>query len=525
MPIYTVQGPDGKTYDIEGPEGATADQIGSFIQSQAKPARSWAGVAGEAVKNLPESAGNFATGLYQAVRHPIDTAGGLWDAAAGGLRNALPQSFVSAVEDGSPHPSAVRASNTVDAIKQFYKDRYSSIEGVKNTLATDPVGAASDLSTLLTGGAMLSAKVPGLSAALQRGANLTNPLSVVAPAARLVGNAGKNVLGLTTGAGAEAVEQAAKSGYGGNSAFWENMTGNAPMTDVLDNARSAVQEMGKQKSAAYRQGMSSVSADKTVLDFAGIDKAIKSAEGMARFKGEVKNTRAAQAIDDISAEVSRWKSLDPSEFHTPEGLDALKQKVGGILESIPYEEKTARAAAKSAYGAIKEEISKQAPAYAKTMKSYSDASELISEIERALSLKETASADTAMRKLQSLMRNNANTNYGNRLSLAKTLEEQGGRDLMPALAGQAMNSWIGRGLIGQGGNLGTIGAALATQNPAVAMALPLQSPRTVGATLYGGGRAAGLLGDALGGVGVTPQKALTAGLLVEQLERQRPTSR
>lgn len=36
MPIYTVQGPDGRTYDIEGPQGATADQLGSFIQSQAR---------------------------------------------------------------------------------------------------------------------------------------------------------------------------------------------------------------------------------------------------------------------------------------------------------------------------------------------------------------------------------------------------------------------------------------------------------------------------------------------------------
>lgn len=38
MPIYTLQGPDGKTYTIEGPEGATAEQLGSFVTSQAKQA-------------------------------------------------------------------------------------------------------------------------------------------------------------------------------------------------------------------------------------------------------------------------------------------------------------------------------------------------------------------------------------------------------------------------------------------------------------------------------------------------------
>ena len=35
MPVYTVQGPDGKTYDIEGPEGASVDDLASVIQSNA----------------------------------------------------------------------------------------------------------------------------------------------------------------------------------------------------------------------------------------------------------------------------------------------------------------------------------------------------------------------------------------------------------------------------------------------------------------------------------------------------------
>lgn len=45
MPIYTVQGPDGKTYEIEGPDGATAEQLGSVISAQGaqpqKPAPSF----------------------------------------------------------------------------------------------------------------------------------------------------------------------------------------------------------------------------------------------------------------------------------------------------------------------------------------------------------------------------------------------------------------------------------------------------------------------------------------------------
>jgi len=37
MPIYTVQGPDGKTYEIEGPAGATAEQLAQVITGASKP--------------------------------------------------------------------------------------------------------------------------------------------------------------------------------------------------------------------------------------------------------------------------------------------------------------------------------------------------------------------------------------------------------------------------------------------------------------------------------------------------------
>jgi len=32
MPIYSVQGPDGRIYDVEGPAGASEDQILAFVQ-------------------------------------------------------------------------------------------------------------------------------------------------------------------------------------------------------------------------------------------------------------------------------------------------------------------------------------------------------------------------------------------------------------------------------------------------------------------------------------------------------------
>jgi hypothetical protein len=299
----------------------------------------------------------------------------------------------------------------------------------------------------------------------------------------------KAALGMTTGAGSESIGQAFRAGKAGNADFMANVRGEVPVTDVLDRAKQGLQAMSAAKAAEYRSGMLPIKGDQTVLNLGGIDQALSDAVSVTTFKGQVKNEAAAGAVAKMRAAVDEWKALDPNQFHTPEGLDALKQKLGGVLESIPFEEKTARLAAGKVYNAAKSSIEQQAPTYAKVMKDYSEASQLISEIERTLSLKPNASVDTAMRKLQSLMRNNVQTNYSGRTSLAKELEQKGGVDLMPSLAGQAMNSLTPRSLSGQMG--GTAAALMSMQNPLMLAALPFQSPRVVGTAAYGLGRAVG----------------------------------
>ena len=255
--------------------------------------------------------------------------------------------------------------------------------------------------------------------------------------------------------------------------------------------------------------MTNIKADKSILDMSGIEKALDDSFGIASFKGQIKNESAANALGKINKEIANWKGLDPAEFHTPEGLDALKQKIGGIVEEIPFEQKTARLAADKVYNSIKSEITKQAPEYAKVMSEYSNASDTIKEIEKALSLgpKGKAAADTSMRKLQSLMRNNANTNYGYRTNLAKTLEQAGGQELMPALAGQAVNEWMPRGI--QRATAGSGGLALAaTGNIPAAVGMGLaSSPRLVGEASHGAGQLARLLqqgGTAIDKSGISP---------------------
>jgi hypothetical protein len=463
--------------------------------------RSWMDVPGEALTNIPQSATKMATGLYEAVTNPVKTVTGVMDVAAGGLQNALPKSVVNFVNQFETNPEAAqRAIQAANAAGGMVKERYGSVEAIKNTLATDPVGAAGDLSLLFSGGAGVASRLPVVSKvapALRTAASVTDPINIAAKTGGkmydLAGALTKQGLGLKTGVGTEPITQAVQAGRENNPAFIENLRGDVPAINVLDDAKANLTQMNLDKQKDYRSGMVNIKNDKSVLDFTGIDNAIKNAESMAYFKGKVKDKTAASVLEDMKAKVNDWKNSDPAEYHTPEGMDNLKQSLWEDFGKLNPTEKTAYSAGKQVYDSVKSEISKQAPEYAKVMKEYTDASELTKEIERSLSLGNKASADTAMRKLQSLMRNNVNTNYGQRLDLAQQLQTAGGKNIMPALAGQAMGDWTPRGIQRATAGLEGMGA-YAIGGPALAaLDVASSSPRLVGETAYKYGQLANAL--------------------------------
>ena len=157
-------------------------ETGSGIPKQR---RSFSDVPGEALANLGPSAANFYKGLVTAITNPVQTATGILDLGAGALQNLLPKDLVDLVNRIDNNPEAAkRAVDTANAVGGIYKDRYGSVEALKNTLATDPVGAASDLSTLFTGGAGATARIaPAASKVLSTAAKYTNPLAPVTAAA------------------------------------------------------------------------------------------------------------------------------------------------------------------------------------------------------------------------------------------------------------------------------------------------------------------------------------------------------
>lgn len=471
---------------------------------------------GRAYENVGSSAVEFGRNLVQPFIAPVETAQAIGQIGRGLYSKA--QGALGVQQD--PAQKAVNEA-AANAVGQMYAQRYGSWEKAKETLATDPVGLLSDAATVLTLGGAAGARAPGIVGQAARGVRnvgaTIDPLSI---AARPVAAAGRyvaepilsNTLAGTTGTSADAIREAARSGVSGNRAFTSAMRETAAPEDVVSTARRALDQMKADRSAAYSSGMVPVKSDLSILDQAPVLDSLSSAQDIFTKGGFVKNRAAADTWRSISEIVDDFRT-NPAIRGTPDDFDSLKQAVGEIRQGTPQGSQ-ARLVADRVYNSVKDQIAKQAPAYEKTMRDYSEASKQLSEITKTFSLGEKASTDTALRKLQSIMRNNVNTNYGARAKLADVLAQY--EPNLPAMiAGQTMGTALPRGLgkavaTGQTGLAALLGAGGALSPAALAAMLPLlaaSSPRLVGEAAYAGGRARGLLGSA----GVTPANMAVAG--------------
>lgn len=104
--------------------------------------------AARMVSNIPSSAAGIAQDIIRAFASPVETAKNV-----GNLGMGL---FSKAVSGGLPE------EKYAEALGQMYKQRYGGTKEALKTLETDPVGVASDVAGLFTGGGLVAGKIPGL---------------------------------------------------------------------------------------------------------------------------------------------------------------------------------------------------------------------------------------------------------------------------------------------------------------------------------------------------------------------------
>lgn len=312
--------------------------------------------------------------------------------------------------------------------------------------------------------------------------------------------------GLTTGTGGQAIRNAFDIGLKGAKeevdAFSNAIKGNVPAQQTVNKAKSALDKIRNTISLEYRANKANLTKDKSVIGFDDIDSSLEKISSAGQFKGQVTKESTQEIQQKITKIVNDWKKLDPQEYHTPEGFDALKQKIGDFYETTKPGT-SERNVVNQVYNSIGDTIRKNAPIYDEMMSDYAAGKNLIREIEDTFSLKEGKPTDTQFRKLQSVLRSNVNTNFGERFNLAQKLNELE-PTLFPEITGQTLNPLApsgiqravgGANLLAQAGNVLTGGATIPLE---YLLTLPAQSPRFMGNVAYRSGQTAGLLRD-LGG--------------------------
>jgi hypothetical protein len=496
----------------------------------------WAETLGSAIVNLPRSTVDELGGIWDAVTNPIQTA-----KSVGSLGGALLSKMGVADFDES----------SADALGQYYVNKYGSLEGFKEELANNPASILADVATVLTGGAGVATKL-GLPAKIATLGNkavlaqkfagavarnvdpitaMTNLVTKAAPAAVKVagkgaGKVATTALGLSTGAGGDAITEAAKVGFNrgaagaptnASEAFLNAMRDpNASADEVVRLARGAVSNLRQQGSQRYLDKMAQFGRSPALLDISNVRKRIaaikpESYDTWADSQGPRPSShRAWETMNQFVDEYAYKATQDPSLLE-PLAVDQLKQdlydvgsKVGGA-----YDRDAARIAS-TAYDAVKDELVNFDLLYADAMKGYEEAVTQAQQLEGTFGLSaargKQPNIESAGRKLAQSLRNNVNTNFGTRRAQVDALAglDPTGR-LLPSLGGQALNAWEPRGLQrGVAGGFASSGLAgigldmipMAMDVPgyltgANLAALPLMSPRAVGEAAYYGGQAAG----------------------------------
>lgn len=507
MAKYKVAIPNepGKFIVIEGPEGASKDVIRAkakelYAAQQGQPTTEPEAVteepqedqdpltAGEvasgAVESFLPSLGREVSGIWEAVTNPIDTASTVLDLGAGILQNVLPESVVQLI--GEDEESRALAS----AVGEYIADRYGGLENIKKTIATDSAGFAADLAGLLSGGSTIAAKIatkssklakaaPALKKAAEKAA-LIDPITLTAKVGakgttKVAGKVAAPVLALTSGVGKKSIEQAYEAGFEGGKAleeFRDNMKGADPQL-ILDDAMSNLEKLRQEKNATYASGMKNLEASDVKIGYNKIDYALNQAKKKA---GSI-DTKTSRVLKRVESMINQAKE---SGFNSPVQMDELKRAINEVRMDQPAGSQRQTVVAEI-QNTIRDVINKSAPEYGKTMELYAEASEKMKELKQVLNLGKNP--DTALRKLLSVMRDNVQTNYGKRATLA---EELGGSSLLNKIAGQELSSLIPRGITGRllgGGAVGfgaVTGGVGGLLTPGAIPALAAASPRLIG---------------------------------------------
>jgi len=482
----------------------------------------WGTVASQAIKSAPSSAVEFGKSIIHPFMHPVETA-----QAIGALGKGAYSKAAGALGVEQKPEQKAQDEAAVNALADFYRDRYGSVARFKQALAKDPVGVLADASTVLTGGGSLAAKAPGLiGKAGEAAAAVGKTVDPLAAALKAPAVAAKGVstvlnvpLSLQSGSSFRSLQQATNAGLTANPVFWEHLSGSVSPTDLVRRVNEGISKVAQQRSAEYMSGMGRIASNQT-LSFNKVDDALQAARSIAYHRGSVVNPEAASILQQMENIVGQWKS-NPQMIHNIEDFDKLKQALRSTGYEGTYKGTPARKIVDDIANAAKDTIPDKR--YANIMENYQRATQELIDLNKEL----TARGGSSLTQIRKILRSQDTKAKGDLIKRLEAIDPQ----LPYAIAGVELNPLIPQGIRGQiagmlaSGSLGGI-AALAA-HPAPLAGLAFSSPKVGGLTAYGIGRAGGLPSrayEALPAPQVLGQAAEAARITAPPEDRQQRAS-
>lgn len=402
----------------------------------------------------------------------------------------------------------------VNAIKDYYADRYGSEQGFYKALREQPATILADIAGIATGGATIAAKTLGtagrvskigaLASAAKKAEGFADAAAKIDPlvlagktaavggrgAAKVAEGVGIGIPARAAGVTTTDVKQAVGAGRRGSPEFVEQMTETGDVADPIAKAQQAITELYQQRSNEYTRRMNRLKKDPEELAFDDVTDAIEGVRNVGRHKG-IDISSAADVWDQVDAKTMEFVN---NGLNTIEDFDAMKRAIANIRDT--YQRGTPQyRVADNVVKAINNTIVAKAPIYANVMNDYRVASDVLADVTASLSTG-AKSADTTLNKLRRVA---SGKGARGRTVLDLLEQTQSGKGLGDMLAGLAMS---GREPAGITPTLAT-GSAMVAGSPEPLLGT-LLSPRTLGEMAYKAGQGIGGVERAMGAIGELP---------------------
>lgn len=244
------------------------------------------------------------------------------------------------------------------------------------------------------------------------------------------------VLGKTTGAGLQAIKEAFENPNVVKFARDAGKQGvDEVMEEALQEAKKGLRTLVEKRGQQYRSELSQLQMNKNLKSV--YDSVL---ERTAKLSDDFDTiVEGKNVVDKAVNDVASWKDF------SAEGMDTLKQRLQSYENQLLSREK---AKAKRIVSEMKDSIRKglieNVPGYENMTSGYRKASELINEIESALSLGERKQKETAIRKLLQTVRRDDDS----RKELLNAVSEASGVDITGKITGTLLAPKLARGAAG-----------------------------------------------------------------------------